>query len=124
MHLSTASLVAGLGLLGMAQAVPTAPLAARDGDVTFTIEKTASGEIASFANATALGVDIFGAIPDDHVKEGDHVIAQPGSKAWAWIRAQVDIDWDSVPEEQKAQAAKRQNWANIGIGMWAQDNCE
>ncbi|ROT38217.1 hypothetical protein SODALDRAFT_296784 [Sodiomyces alkalinus F11] len=119
MYFSSA-LVASLGLLGMTQAGPVAPLAARD-VVSFTVEKTASGEIESFANATALGVDIFGDIPDDGVREGDHVTAEPGTKAWAWIRAQIDIDWDTVPTEQ---LEKRQGWANIGIGMWAQDNCQ
>ncbi|KAL2752937.1 hypothetical protein ACRALDRAFT_1072726 [Sodiomyces alcalophilus JCM 7366] len=124
MHLSPTSLIAGLGLLAMAQAGPVAPVAGPEAGITFTVERTALGEIESFVNATALGVDIFGEIPDDGVREGDKVLAEPGSKAWAWIRAQIDIDWNNVPEEQKARAEKRQFWANIGVGMWTMDHCQ
>ncbi|KAM0322414.1 hypothetical protein ACHAQA_009481 [Verticillium albo-atrum] len=118
-----ASVLAKFGLLAsVALAAPNAPiLAARDDGVDFTLVKDASGAVESFKNATKLGVDIFEPIPDDGTVLEDRIIAEPGTKAWAWIRAQIDIDWDQVSEEQ---IQKRQGWANIGIGMWAQDNCQ
>lgn len=72
----------------------------------------------SISNATAMGVDVYGPIPSDAVKVDAHQwTAEPGTKAWAWIRAQIDLD---------AGNEKRQGSgpANIGIGMFAQDWCE
>ncbi|KAL7782638.1 hypothetical protein V8C43DRAFT_310162 [Trichoderma afarasin] len=76
-------------------------------------------EIESVANATAKGIDVFGPIPDDAVKahEGFYT-AEEGTDAWAWIRAQIDI-----PAHARPATEKRQNYANIGIGMFAQDWC-
>ena len=79
----------------------------------------AIAEIESIANATALGVDVYGPIPDDAVVQDDgHYTAEVGSKAWAWIRAQIDL-----PRDETNDVEKRQSWANIGIGMFAQDWC-
>lgn len=77
-------------------------------------------EIESVANATAKGIDVFGPIPDDAVKahEGFYT-AEEGTDAWAWIRAQIDI-----PAHARPATEKRQNYANIGIGMFAQDWCK
>ncbi|PNP50588.1 hypothetical protein THARTR1_08804 [Trichoderma harzianum] len=77
-------------------------------------------EIESVANATAKGIDVFGPIPDDAVKahEGFYT-AEEGTDAWAWIRAQIDI-----PSHARPETEKRQNYANIGIGMFAQDWCK
>jgi hypothetical protein len=123
MHALSSSLLFGLGLLSALAAATPAPLPANPA-ITFTVTRDAQGEIESFKNATAMGVDIFGPIPDDGVRLADRVVADPGTKAWAWMRAQVDIDWASMPEEQYKSVQKRQGPANIGIGMWAQDNCE
>ena len=72
--------------------------------------------------ATALGIDVYGPIPADAVKvENGHWSAEPGTLAHAWIKAQFDIDWSRVDAEQ---IAKRQGYANIGIGMFAQDWCK
>ncbi|EEY20020.1 hypothetical protein VDBG_06129 [Verticillium alfalfae VaMs.102] len=121
MHFTTVLSTLGL-MASIALAAPKAPiLAARDEDVDFTVYKDDAGNVESFVNATALGVDIFEPIPDDGVVLKDRIVAEPGTKAWAWIRAQIDINWDEVTEEQ---LQKRQGWANIGIGMWAQDNCQ
>lgn len=121
MHFTTVLSTLGL-MASIALAAPKAPiLAARDEDVDFTVYKDDAGNVESFVNATALGVDIFEPIPDDGVVLNDRIVAEPGTKAWAWIRAQIDINWDEVTEEQ---LQKRQGWANIGIGMWAQDNCK
>ncbi|KAK3997986.1 hypothetical protein QBC44DRAFT_364184 [Cladorrhinum sp. PSN332] len=78
----------------------------------------------SIVNATALGLDLYGSIPDDAVKEGDHWTAQPGTLAAAWFRAQIDLDaYEEQLETAGAPVEKRQ-WANIGIGLWTQDNCQ
>ncbi|KAG7105045.1 Ribosome biogenesis protein nsa2 like [Verticillium longisporum] len=88
MHFTTVLSTLGL-MASIALAAPKAPiLAARDEDVDFTVYKDDAGNVESFVNATALG---------------------------------IDINWDEVTEEQ---LQKRQGWANIGIGMWAQDNCQ
>ncbi|EGR50068.1 hypothetical protein MKX07_007821 [Trichoderma sp. CBMAI-0711] len=76
-------------------------------------------EIESIANATAKGIDVFGPIPDDAVKtDAGYWTAEEGTDAWAWIRAQIDIPAHAHPE-----STKRQTFANIGIGMFAQDWC-
>lgn len=76
-------------------------------------------EIESVANATAKGIDVFGPIPGDAVKaDNGYYTAEEGTDAWAWIRAQIDIPAHARPETEK-----RQNYANIGIGMFAQDWC-
>lgn len=114
-------------LLGLVAAAQASPLAARSGEsaeIVDSIVRDEHGEIESFKNATALGVDIYDDIPtEDAERVDDHWVAEPGTKAWAWMRAQVDIDWDSVPQEKRSEMEKRQGFASIGIGMWAQDNC-
>lgn len=74
----------------------------------------------SIANATALGISVYGPIPTDAVKVDDHWVAQPGTSASAWMRAQIDLN--PYEADQGDQVEKRQ-WANIGIGLWAMDNC-
>ncbi|KAK2606057.1 hypothetical protein QQS21_003575 [Conoideocrella luteorostrata] len=72
----------------------------------------------SVARAIARGIDIHGPIPSDAVKvEEGHWTAQPGTEAWDWIRAQIDMK----PEEHTA--TEKREYANIGIGMFAQDSC-
>lgn len=109
MHFSAFIIPAGLMAAGSVFAAPN-PI----------IERAPVAE--SIANATAMGVDVYGGIPDDAVKvtEGQYT-AKPGSKAWAWIRAQIDLP---DTEETRREIAKRQGWANIGIGMFAQDWCK
>ncbi|RFU82183.1 amidohydrolase [Trichoderma arundinaceum] len=76
-------------------------------------------QIESVANATAKGIDVFGPIPGDAVQaDNGYWTAEEGTDAWAWIRAQIDI-----PSHARPQSEKRQNYANIGIGMFAQDWC-
>ncbi|PFH62179.1 hypothetical protein XA68_14720 [Ophiocordyceps unilateralis] len=73
--------------------------------------------IESLANATALGIDVYGPIPADATKvEEGHYTAEPGTKAWAWIRAQIDLEPGQGPQ-------RRQIFANIGIGMFIGDQC-
>lgn len=94
---------------GSVLGAPPAPLA----------ERTPVAE--SIVNATALGIDVYGAIPEDAVKVADgHYTAEPGTNAWAWIRAQIDLP-DTA--HTRSENEKRQ-WANIGIGMFAQDWCK
>ncbi|KAK4455257.1 hypothetical protein QBC34DRAFT_288486 [Podospora aff. communis PSN243] len=82
-----------------------------------------SGTPESILNATSLGINVHGPIPHDAVKVGENsYTAAEGTLAAAWIRAQVDIDWTSPSAQHAARLAKRE-WANIGIGMWAQDGC-
>ncbi|KAF6839537.1 hypothetical protein CMUS01_04247 [Colletotrichum musicola] len=103
MQLST--LVLSFGLLA-AQSVLGAPSGLDGRDVA-----------ESIVNATALGVDVYGSIPSDAVEiQAGQYTAEPGTKAWAWIRAQIDL-----PASEEVE--KRQTWANIGIGMFAQDWC-
>ncbi|KAK0737378.1 hypothetical protein B0T21DRAFT_392498 [Apiosordaria backusii] len=45
----------------------------------------------SIANATALGVDVWGPIPDDATEGDGYYTAEPGTLGWAWIRAQQDL---------------------------------
>ncbi|KAF9871152.1 hypothetical protein CkaCkLH20_11321 [Colletotrichum karsti] len=108
MHFSAFILSASLMAAGTILAAPS-PIVER-------------AEVAeSITNATAMGVDVYGTIPDDAVKVADgHYSAEPGSKAWAWIRAQIDL---GNSEETRSEIEKRQEWANIGIGMFAQDGC-
>ncbi|KAH7312499.1 hypothetical protein B0I35DRAFT_480950 [Stachybotrys elegans] len=80
----------------------------------------AQGNVESFANATALGVDIYGPMPDDAKFVDGHWEGEPGTKAHAWFRAQIDIDWDSVPEKEKE---KRQGSSQMEVTMFTGDNC-
>ncbi|OBR10914.1 Amidohydrolase [Colletotrichum higginsianum IMI 349063] len=108
MHFSTLFLSTALMAAGSVLGAPPAPLA----------ERTPVAE--SIVNATALGIDVYGAIPEDAVKVADgHYTAEPGTNAWAWIRAQIDLP-DTA--HTRSENEKRQ-WANIGIGMFAQDWC-
>ncbi|WQF82339.1 hypothetical protein CDEST_07353 [Colletotrichum destructivum] len=81
----------------------------------------------SIANATALGVDVYGQIPADAVRvsDGSHT-AEPGSQAWAWIRAQIDLPntLETRNEIENRAALEKRQAANIGIGMFSQDWCK
>ncbi|EQB54058.1 amidohydrolase [Colletotrichum gloeosporioides Cg-14] len=108
MHFSAFIISVGLMAAGSVLAAPN-----------LAIERTPVAE--SIANATAMGVDVYGVIPDDAVKvTEDQYTAEPGTKAWAWIRAQIDLP---NTDETRRQIEKRQGWANIGIGMFSQDWC-
>lgn len=111
------TILATIGLLGLAQASPV-PEAPQDVvEIVPVVFLTEAGEVESFVNATALGVDIYGPIPDDAIVVDDHYMAEAGSKAYAWVRAQADIDWESAPVE-KRQAAQ------LEMTFWSGDNCK
>ncbi|EQL03200.1 hypothetical protein G6O67_005550 [Ophiocordyceps sinensis] len=75
----------------------------------------------SVSNATALGIDVYGPIPGDAVRAREgHWTAEPGTQAWAWIRAQIDLGNDHGPE---SKPEKRQQYANIGMSMFVGDLC-
>ena len=83
----------------------------------------------SILDATALGVDVYGPIPNDAVwvELGDGIgywSAEPGTKASAWIRAQIDLNEYEENLEAAGEVLEKREYANIGIGLWAQDNCE
>lgn len=81
----------------------------------------------SIANATALGVDVYGEIPADAVRVSDgSYTAEPGSQAWAWIRAQIDLPntLETRNEIENRAALEKRQAANIGIGMFSQDWCK
>ncbi|KAH7309656.1 hypothetical protein B0I35DRAFT_463615 [Stachybotrys elegans] len=122
MFFSTTFLVTVGMVAGWAQASPAVqPFAASDAIAPLVV-RDEHGEIESFKNATALGVDIFGPIPSDARRVDDHWEADPGTPAWAWIRAQLDIDWDTVDEEN---LAKRQGSGNafVNLSVWTGDGC-
>ncbi|KAK4225431.1 hypothetical protein QBC38DRAFT_264494 [Podospora fimiseda] len=90
-----------------------------------TIETHDSVEIPeSVKNATALGIDLYGKVPSDAVRVDDHWTAEEGTLANAYFRAQIDLPAYEEQLEAAGVKLKRQNWANIGIGLWAQDNCQ
>ncbi|CAG9983562.1 unnamed protein product [Clonostachys byssicola] len=106
------------GMATLSSAMPSGQLMSRAEELSPVVVITSEGEIESLANATALGVDIYGPIPDDYTKVDDHIVADPGSKAYAWIRARIDVDWDKVSDDVKAA-----DYANIGVGMWTSTGC-
>ncbi|VUC34801.1 unnamed protein product [Clonostachys rosea] len=107
------------GMATLSSAMPSGQLMSRAEELSPVVVIASNGEIESHANATALGVDIFGPIPDDHTKVDDHIVADPGSKAYAWIRARIDVDWDKVSDDVKVA-----DYANIGVGMWTSTGCK
>lgn len=124
MHFS-ATVLATVGFLAsLAQGSPTSELA-RSEKFTPKVFLDEDGHVESFKDAARLGIDIFGPIPSDARRVDDHWEADPDTKAWAWIRAQADIDWDTVPEEKRDEFEKRQGSgsAQINISVWTGDNC-
>jgi len=98
---------------GIVSAIPMA--IASDAGLELT-PRSAADDI--FAKCKEAGVDPYGKIPDDYTSydettHGYHFKA--GSKSALWAAAQVYTD--------EKELVKRQGPANIGIGMWAQDNC-
>lgn len=67
------------------------------------------------ANATALGIDLYGPIPDDAqcIESGDNRLGywftEPGTSANVWVRAQADLDAyeDVLIEVDKNSSALR-----------------
>jgi hypothetical protein len=110
---------AAFGMAALSSAMPSSQLMPRAAELSPVVVTTSEGEVESHANATALGVDIFGPIPDDYTKVDDHIVADPGSKAYAWIRARIDVDWDKVSDDVKIA-----DYANIGVGMWTSTGCK
>lgn len=127
MHFSSSALITSLGFLAAVKAIP-APVSnseSADHGISVTLFYTPDGEIESFKNATDLGVDIYGNIPEDFEEKDGEFFAEPGSKAWTWARAQIDIDWEGLSQEKRDLVEKRQSGsANIGIGMWDRDACK
>lgn len=120
----SAAILASVGLLAtLVQGSPSLP--SRAEDHAFKVFLDENGNVESFENAARLGVDIFGPMPSDARRVDDHWEADPGSKALAWIRAQADIDWDTIPEEKRNEIEKRQGSgaAQINISVWTGDNC-
>ncbi|KAI9152304.1 hypothetical protein HJFPF1_09534 [Paramyrothecium foliicola] len=118
------TLVACVGLIATIAHATPAPL--EQAEVTFdAIVLNAEGRIESFVNATRLDVDIFGDFPtDDATLIDGHWTAEPGTKAHAWLRAQVDITEDTVSKEDLAKLDKRQGASQMDIAMWTLDNCQ
>jgi hypothetical protein len=114
--MKTTSIIASIGFL--ASAVLAAPATAQ----TELVARSDAPE--SIIKANNLGIDIFGPIPSDAVKvEEGHYIAEEGTLAHAWIKAQLDVDLTKVSKERRDEITKRE-FANIGIGMFAQDWCK
>ncbi|KAK3370096.1 hypothetical protein B0H63DRAFT_564325 [Podospora didyma] len=121
MHFPTT--FASLALL--ASAVLAAPAVA-DRDVALITPEIAVPE--SIKAATDLGIDVWGKLPDDAVKVGDHWEAEVGTLANAWLRAQVDLDnYEAALEAANAtthiERRQASGWANIGFTLWTQDGC-
>ncbi|KAK4224021.1 hypothetical protein QBC38DRAFT_446829 [Podospora fimiseda] len=118
-------------LLSSALAIPAdSSLSKPTGDEpTLLPVKFIDGVPESIFNATSLGIDVFGPVPNDAIRNKDGSVTAPeGSKSNAWLRAQADL---GIYSEQLAargidvsdKLSKRQGWANIRLTMWAQSNC-
>lgn len=73
-----------------------------------------------FAKCKEAGVDPYGQIPGDYTsydKTTHTYHFSAGSKCALWAAAQVYTD------DKKHEKRQGSGPANIGIGMWAQDNC-
>ncbi|KAL8300870.1 hypothetical protein RB597_009391 [Gaeumannomyces tritici] len=116
MHFSGLTATA-LGLLPLLAAA--SPLVAQPDSLV--LRDVATGEVESFKNATLLGVDIFAPMPSDFTSLPNGLNkAEPGSKAFAWMRAQLDIDETTLSTPQKL--ARRQA-ANIRITGFTGQGC-
>ncbi|KAI9148925.1 hypothetical protein HJFPF1_10969 [Paramyrothecium foliicola] len=123
----TAPLVASVSLLAtFAQASPAPRSLPVSEEVVPHVVLDDNGNVESFMNATRLGIDIYGPMPTDAKLVNGNWEAEVGSKAHAWIRAQIDIDWDSLPEEALQKVEKRQGSgpAQIDFTQWTGDNCQ
>lgn len=79
-------------------------------------------QIESIINATTLGVDVYGPIPDNAILVQEvYGTAKEGTEAWTWIRGQIDLP---PPEDTVSGVAKRQKYASIGVNMFAQNWCK
>lgn len=119
------TILASVGFLAaLAQGSPASQLA-RAEDFAPKVFLDENGAVESFEKAARLGIDIFGPIPSDARRVDDHWEADPDTKAWAWIRAQADIDWDAVSQDKRDELEKRQGSgpAQINISVWTGDNC-
>lgn len=68
------------------------------------------------AAAEYRGIDVRGPIPSDAKKDENGVyICEPDSDAAAWVRAQLSLGASSD--------TKKRELANIGIGMFSDNNC-
>lgn len=116
------TILAALGLVGLAQAKPLPESELEIVHISPMIKRTESGEIESHLNATAMDIDIYGPMPTDSIQEDGHHWAEIGSRAYAWARAQIDIDWDDIPIEKRR--VDRTFAHDIGISYWTEDSCK
>ncbi|KAK3995924.1 hypothetical protein QBC44DRAFT_232889 [Cladorrhinum sp. PSN332] len=83
----------------------------------------------SIANATALGIDVYGSIPDDAVQKGEgYYVAEPGTLGWAWIRAQQDLEeYEHGLEARglpvRADAIEKRQSTGIRVNAYTGDWC-
>ncbi|ELQ35917.1 hypothetical protein M0657_012176 [Pyricularia oryzae] len=122
MQLSTLFLSLVLPLL--AAAGPITVESGPEASSSLVIRNLATGEPESFKNATLLGVDIFGPMPDDYEVVGEGLNkAEPGSKSWAWLRAQIDMSPEDVPAHRRAEVEKRQSGRSVTVNAYTGYDC-
>ncbi|CAP67722.1 uncharacterized protein PODANS_1_16110 [Podospora anserina S mat+] len=81
----------------------------------------------SIVNATALGVDVWGPVPDDATKGNGFYTATPGTLGWAWIRAQQDLgSYEDLLESRgllPSAAVEKRQTTSITVNAYSGDWC-
>jgi len=78
----------------------------------------------SIANATALGIDLYGELPSDGKIFDDHWEAKAGTLAWAYIRAQQDlVGYENELKARGLPVQKRQGNSDITFNFYKGDWC-
>ncbi|TLD11851.1 hypothetical protein PspLS_11266 [Pyricularia sp. CBS 133598] len=122
MQLSTVFLSLVLPLL--AAGGPITDGSGAEAPATLVVRDPATGRPESFQNATLLGVDIFGPMPGDYEAVGNGLNkAEPGSKSWAWLRAQMDISPEDVPAHRQVEFEKRQSGRSVTVNAYTGFDC-